>query len=167
MIACLLVATLAVAAPAQKSRTLAEVVELAMREGQEFPLNAAMADEFGLGEREYPGRRLRYKQSVSPDRQEHSLTVLYEDRGKGQRVPTAILVNVGTATKDGDILNIDGHVYLASLKGHLQRASRNSGPMGNVRASKVKVNSALRKRFKVELDFFRKIVPSLGLEFIR
>lgn len=162
MLASLLVASLAFAAPAQKARTLPELIDLAMREGKEAPLNADMAAELGLGEREIPGRTLQYKQSHSPDKLAHAFEVLLES-GK----PTALVVAVYKATTADGQTSVDGTIYLASLKGKLRSACRNQGPVGDIRASKIEITSAVRKRFRVELDYFRKLAPSLSLEFVR
>ncbi|MBI4348353.1 MAG: hypothetical protein HY553_16040 [Elusimicrobia bacterium] len=149
-----------------KTRTLAELIELAMREGRDDPLTAATATELSLGTTELPYKKLWYKQSTTPDKQSHIFGVLY--RSEGERVvPTDLVLSVGAASKVDGKISLYVTSYHSTLSGVLKGVSRAQGLRGEMTGAPVKLDASLRKGFKSELDFHRVTVPKLGLEFVK
>lgn len=152
------------AGPGQKPRTLAEIVDRALREGQEEYLSEHTAGKLGLGETRFPLRKARYKQSVSPDRKEHTLAVLFRKADASKDEPLHLLFTVGTGKKEGDVVQIESNSFLSDLKGNLRAALHTHGPLSDVTVDAIKVDPSLRKRLRAEIDFHRRVAPSLGLK---
>lgn len=137
-----------------------------MKSGKDAQLDAAKTKELGLGDREVPLRILRYKQSISPDKKDHSFSVLYEGRD-GEFVPKVLLVAVSETTKTADQTLIDLTILRASLKGILDSAIRLTGPIKDATVSHLEVNKVTERLLKTELDFFLSVAPSMNLEFAK
>jgi len=151
------------ASPSQRPRSLAEVVELAMKDGQDYPMQPDAATRIGLPEREFPCRRLRYKQKESPDRKEHTFGVLYEKDEKGTEVPRNLLLAVGTGKKENGVITVDLQSFLMRLDGTIERAYHDYGQAGEIQTDPVKLSSKVKKQIQAELTFHTKLAFALGL----
>jgi hypothetical protein len=150
----------------KKSRSLKEVIELALREGKDNTLNATAAQAFGFGQQDMPSKKLRYKQSATPDKHEHTFNVVSKRDAKGNLVPVALEISRGTGKKIGDVVHIDALVFRANLDGKLQNAYRSQGAIG-VAPQSLGKSADLNRQLKEELDFHQKKVVELGLDFAR
>lgn len=152
------------AGPVQKPKTLAEVVDRALREGKEEHLSEYTAGKLGLGETRFPLRKTRFKQSSSPDRKEHTLAVVYKKSDTGKDEPLHLLFTVGTGKKEGDVVQVESNSFLADLEGNLRAALHTYGPLSEVTVDALPVDASLKKRLRSEIDFHRRVAPSLGLK---
>lgn len=151
------------AGKAQKPRTLEEVVAFALEHGKDQVMEAGTAEKLGLAAMSHASRRTRYKQSASPDRKEHSFGVIYEKDEEGRLKPLHLILTVGSAKKDGDRTLVDILSYRTDLKSKLKACIRTSGPLGDVEQSSLPVDGAAQKGLRSELEFHRRVAPSLGL----
>ncbi|MBI4348351.1 MAG: hypothetical protein HY553_16030 [Elusimicrobia bacterium] len=148
-----------------KTRTLAELIELAMREGYDDTMGP-IAIALGMESDEVPSMRLRYKQSATPDKREHALSVLYR-KDDARRVPVSLILSTGTGRKENGRLFADVTYYHASLSGKLKGAGRAVGFVGEMTTSAIKVDRSIKNGLQAELEFHRNTVPRLGLEYAK
>lgn len=162
-----LVATLAVqanaASPSQRPRTLQEVIDLTMKEGQDYPMQAEMAPRLGFPAREIPHKRLRYKQSECPDRREHTFGVLYQKGENGEERALHLLVGVGTGKKANGIVSIDTVTFLMKPNGKIEKALHDYGRVGEIKTVALKLSTKVRKQASAELAFHTKVTFALNL----
>ena len=150
------------ASPSQRPRSLAEVIAQAMSEGRENPVPSALAEALKLGSSDVPKRKLRFDQSSSPDRKEHTFGVLYRMQN-GKPEPTGIMITVGQSKESKGTTQIESKIYLADIRGSLSSAFRKHGPIEDVKIDALSVAPKVKKQFQGELNFFLKVAPALGL----
>ncbi len=153
-------------APKKSGRTLKEVIDLAIQQGKDSTLSGAMADKLGLGASDLPEKRLRFKQSICPDKHEHNFRVVAQRNPDGTLKPIAIQLSRVSGGKVGDKMFTDGIIFLADLDGKLAKALHNKGYAGEIKPEEMPITSSeVKKAFRNELDFIEK--QSLDLQFDR
>lgn len=153
------------AADKKSKRTLKEVIDLAMKDGVDDTLTSPMAEKFGLGSVDYPEKKLRFKQSKTPDKHEHAFSVVLKKTDSGLKpIALEIITGTGSRSSDGQV-SVDAVGFLASIDGKLQSAYHNHGIVPHLVPDQLSTKSAAVKRqFKDELDFHLKTAKELGLE---
>lgn len=152
------------AGKAQKPRSLEGIVALALEHGREEELSAGTAEKLGLGAAALPLKKTRYKQSASPDRKEHALAVAYRTDDNGGRTPLHLLFIVGSSKKQDGPRLVDVLGYRTDLKGKLKACIRTFGSLNDVRQESLPIDDAAQKGLRSELEFHRRVAPSLGLQ---
>lgn len=151
------------ASPSQRPRTLQEVIELTMEEGQPVTLRPEAAAGLGLPSREFPMKRLRYKQAESPDRREHTFCVLLEKDEAGVERPVHLSLSIGTGKKKDGVISVDATSFLLDLAGTLQAAEHAWGTAGEIETAKLELTPKLRKQAQAEITFHTKVAFALNL----
>jgi len=149
-------------------KTLPELIELAMKEGQDSILPANMAEKLGYAHVDTLRKRLRYRQTITPDKEEHTFSVVIEKHADGTITPIDLNLSVGKGKLVHGIIDADLMYYRASLQGTLQKAYHNKGKEGDVESTEVSIISKkTKKQFAQELSFYLHIAPDLNLQFAK
>jgi len=151
------------ASPSQRPRSLQEVIDLTLAEGQNYPMEAEMAPRLGFPAREFPHKRLRYKQSECPDRKEHTFGVLYEVDENGKEHPLHLLIGVGTGKKKDGVTILDAMTFLTKPDGTLEQSLHDYGRLGEIKTDQLKLSAKVQKQAKAELTFHTKVAFALSL----
>ena len=153
---------------AKKSRTLKEMIDLAMREGKDASLSPALAKKMGFEHVEMPKKQIRYKMSVCPDHKEHAFSVIIKKGPNGEIEPVALDISVGIGKKVGEKIYVDGVSYLASVDGVLKQAMKTQGYTGEMVPETLPINSkSVVKQFNEEIQFHLKRSRESNLKFAR
>ncbi|MBI3552850.1 MAG: hypothetical protein HY077_10055 [Elusimicrobia bacterium] len=139
-----------------KSRTLKEVTELALSQGEDYNVGV-VGQSIGLGDAN-PTKEIYYDQGISPDGFEHVYNVLV----KGSK-PQGIVWSLTKKTKNGEKEFLEGFEYYLSLDGKLRAASTSRGFRGEVKFTRAALDSKTKDRFRKEMEFW--IKDSIGLKW--
>ena len=149
---------------AAKQRTLQDVIELAVKDGKDYVLPAPIATAAGYSRREMPTRRLRYRQSTTPDKRQHSFLVI-QDPDKADRPILRLEFTVGKGTRTAEGIFFDGSLFFTKPDGALIATFHNRGIIGKSTPAPMALNKDARRRYQKELDFHLRTVPRLDLDF--
>lgn len=141
------------------SRTLLDVVSLAIAEGTDVNINPGIAEALGLHP-EYRLRVLRYRARFTPDNLEREFQVVYTRGRDGGIQPLGVLFDVAEVSLADAMKSVRGTTMFVDLEGALQKASGRQGAAKKVAHGEVPKEKAV-ELFKGELDFYER--ASLGL----
>ncbi|MBI4422205.1 MAG: hypothetical protein HY554_00665 [Elusimicrobia bacterium] len=151
-----------------KSRTVKQLVELAVERGEDADIPADMAELLGFGAVDTATKRLRYEPDSTPDGKEHAFGVVLGKNDSGRPVPKALRISVVEGKASGDEVFMDGYMFRASLAGALEKAFHNSGKSGEVESKEVAITDpGVKARFRAEMNFHLREALRLGLELVK
>lgn len=142
------------AAEKKTERTLEEIVSQVLREGKDKNIDADTARNLGFDD-SVPIRSMRFRKEVSPDGQEHALTVVYRLSQEKTHVPVELVWRITKVVKGESGKFVSGMDFRSSLDGKLKAAVWANGKVGEVEQSVVPVGAEETQRdFKKEIEFF-------------
>ena len=158
LLAALLVATAApcfAAAPpkakkAVKRRTIAQVVELAMREGRPSEVSIAIGQHLGY-ESDMPAQALHYENKYAENGYQHSLYVVVSS---DSRKPVDLLWMAAKREGKSKESAYTVRAFRTSLNGEWVAGVDAKGPVTNVSYSKLSAGTEELKRLKHDIDYF-------------
>lgn len=146
----------AAAAVAQPTRTLQNLVETAMTQGETGKIGKRTSRSFNL-KLENPTKLLWFDQGKA-DANEHVFEVILKADGR----PQAALLRVSKMVENGATRWLEGKDFLISLDGKVKSAIEFSGVVGKL-AEKKLPSSAAKKAFEAEKRFW--LEDSVNLDF--
>jgi hypothetical protein len=144
-----------------RSRTLSELVSLALASGADTNLNPDLARDLGLRP-DMRARVIRYSPRVTPDNLEHSFQVIYREGKAGALEPVSVLLGLTEISLRDAMKHIDRLSLLVSLEGELQRAAVEHGRYKQITHSSAAV-AGVQDYFRRELRFYEKTSMALPL----
>lgn len=144
----LLFAIQAAAAPAApstkpKTRTIQQLINLAMAEGEEYTMKPTASQGLGF-EQTVKTKKIYYR---TPDNFQHSFFVVISD---SKKKPNELLWRTSKISEREPGRYFDAWTYRSSLTGTLRAATYVSGPDGHVTQDKLALDSKTKDLFEKE-----------------
>ena len=143
-----------------RTRTLKELIDLALGAGNEKPLAQYMERDLGFVS-SLPAKVINY--NSTPDGYGRILYVAYRVLPGGRLEPVALVWRAVKVTVEGTRKVFDARTFRTDLSGQLVTAAMGGGESGKVRQSRVDLDAKVRSQFQREMDFFLR--DAVALEF--
>ena len=134
-----------------KTDGLKQLIESALKDGQEDPVKPASAERLRIGAGKAVRKWIRCTAASSPDKKEHTFSVVI-DKNKN---PISVILSVGNS-REAAATGIT--IYKASLDGTLEFAFRSEGDISDTKIAPIDLEigaQATRDDFAREIAFYQ------------
>lgn len=151
---------------AVKDRILSELIETTLKEGRSMSLGKDTSESLGLGSARTRVKAIQYTSKTSPDKQVHSMKVVYRRKKSGDLEPTSIIWQTTKYRKTKKGKHVNGRAYRFLPSGRLINAVTVKGIAKKTKHTVLSVNSRRAKRgFKKEMKYWLK--DTAGLVYLK